>query len=148
MNVAISPNGQRVASGSLGKTVKVWDVATGVEVLTLKGHSDSLTSVAFDAAGKRIVSGCGWFGGTGEVKLWDAVTGQELLTLKGDGNDAQTVIISADGKRIAKTSTSGQVIVWNAANGQEILRIREFGLALAFSADGANIVVRMNRTTR
>ena len=34
------PDGRRVVSASDDKTLKVWDVATGECVATLKGHSD------------------------------------------------------------------------------------------------------------
>ena len=33
------PDGRRVVSGARDKTLKVWDVATGKCVATLKGHS-------------------------------------------------------------------------------------------------------------
>ena len=36
------PDGRRVVSGSDDKTLKVWDVATGECVATLRGHSDSV----------------------------------------------------------------------------------------------------------
>ena len=34
------PDGRRVVSASSDDTLKVWDVATGECVATLKGHSD------------------------------------------------------------------------------------------------------------
>ena len=46
MGVAISPDGRRVVSGSLDKTLKVWDVATGECVATLQGHSDRVRCAA------------------------------------------------------------------------------------------------------
>ncbi|KAK7044890.1 chromatin associated protein [Favolaschia claudopus] len=46
-SVAISPNGARVAAGSLDALVRVWDVRTGTLVRRLKGHGDSVYSVAF-----------------------------------------------------------------------------------------------------
>ncbi|KAJ7443826.1 chromatin associated protein [Mycena latifolia] len=46
-SVAISPSGTRVAAGSLDALVRVWDVRTGALVRRLRGHGDSVYSVAF-----------------------------------------------------------------------------------------------------
>jgi WD40 repeat protein len=75
--VAFSPDGKRLTRGDQNGTVKVWDTATGQEILTLKGHTGHVTSVAFSPDGKRLASG-------GKVvKVWDAATGQETPTPKG-----------------------------------------------------------------
>ena len=57
----------------------MWDADTGQEVLTLKGHTGPVSSVALSPDGQRIVSGSH----DKTVKVWDADTGQETLTLKG-----------------------------------------------------------------
>ena len=77
--MAFSPDGKRLASASTDRTVKVWDAATGQETLTLKGHTDQVTSVAFSPDGQRLASASD----DETVKVWDAATGQEILTLKG-----------------------------------------------------------------
>ena len=69
--MAFSPDGKRIVSGSWDKTVKVWDAARGQEILTLKGHTDLVTSVAFSPDGKRIASGSE----DKTVKVWDASAG-------------------------------------------------------------------------
>ena len=46
-----SPNGSKIASGSGDKTVIIWDAATGDKVSELKGHSGSVTSVAWSPEG-------------------------------------------------------------------------------------------------
>src|SRR5262245_18955741 len=79
LSVAFSPDWNRLATGNDDHTVKLWDAATGQELLTLKGHSDGVYSMAFSPDGKRLATGS-W---DRTVKLWDAATGQELLTLKG-----------------------------------------------------------------
>src|SRR5262249_47406582 len=45
--IAYSPDGKRLASGSRDKTVRVWDAATGKELLSLKGHSGPVSGVAW-----------------------------------------------------------------------------------------------------
>jgi glucose repression regulatory protein TUP1 len=56
-SVAISPNGQLVAAGSLDTVVRIWDVTTAQLVERLRGHKDSVYSVAFTPDGKGLVSG-------------------------------------------------------------------------------------------
>ncbi|MUH00663.1 hypothetical protein F7734_53695 [Scytonema sp. UIC 10036] len=53
--------------GSLDNTIKLWDVATGKELKTLKGHSRSVYSVAWSADGKQLASGSS----DNTVILWD-----------------------------------------------------------------------------
>ena len=38
-------------------TIRVWNVDTGECILTLKGHTDYVTSVVFNHDGTKIVSG-------------------------------------------------------------------------------------------
>jgi WD40 repeat protein len=56
-SVAWSPDGKRLATGSSDKTAKVWDAASGQELLTLRGHDGSVTSVAWSPNGKRLATG-------------------------------------------------------------------------------------------
>ena len=54
--VAFSPDGQRLASASSDKTVKIWDSATGKKLFDLNGHADQVGSVAFSPDGQRLAS--------------------------------------------------------------------------------------------
>ncbi|KAL7904224.1 hypothetical protein GGI35DRAFT_472586 [Trichoderma velutinum] len=51
LSVVFSPNGQRLASGSWDKTVRVWDANSGACLQTLEGHNGSVLSVAFSPDG-------------------------------------------------------------------------------------------------
>ena len=45
--VAFAPDGKTLASGSHDYTVKLWDVATGLERFTLKGHTGVIRTASY-----------------------------------------------------------------------------------------------------
>lgn len=56
--VAISPNGQIVASGGdHDKQIKLWNLNTGELLQSLGGHSRGVTSVVFSPDGQTLISG-------------------------------------------------------------------------------------------
>ena len=150
-SVAFSPDGTRIVTGAPiywlkrsepepnnDYTAKVWDAKSGQELLTLKGHSHNVHSVAFSPDGKRIATGS-----TNGTKVWDAKSGQELLTLKGHSDDVNSVAFSPDGARIVTGGADATAKVWDAKSGQELLTLKGHSdnvNSVAFSPDGTRIV--------
>ena len=139
---SFSPDGKRIVSGSDDDTAKVWDVQTGQETFTLKGHSDSVTSVSFSPDAKRIVSGSG----DKTVKVWDANTGQETRTIKTEHTDGVTSVgFSPDGNRIVSGGVGKTLKVWDVQTGQKTVTLyghSETVTSVSFSPDGKEIFSR------
>ena len=65
--VAFSPDGRRLATSGMGHCVVVWDLESGRESLTFRGHRDQVLSLAFSPEGDRLASGSR----DGTVRIWD-----------------------------------------------------------------------------
>ena len=138
-SVAYSPDGTKIISGSVDKTIKIWDANTGVCLKTLEGHSEYVYSVAYSPDGRRIVSGSN----DKTVKIWDANTGVCLKTLKGHKNFVLSVAFSPDGTKIVSGSRDNTIKIWNANTGQCLKTLKGHSSwvnSVAYSPDGTKIV--------
>src|SRR5262249_55153025 len=126
LGVASSPDGRRLASCGEDKTVRVWEAATGQEVLGLRGHVDMSLCVAFSPDGRRLAS-CGR---DATIRLWDAIplqgdeAHQEVLTLHQDTGEVWGMAVSPDGRRIASAGQAAPglpdapVRIWDVPTGR------------------------------
>ena len=116
LSVAFSPDGQRIVTGSFDQTAKLWEAASGKELLTLKGHSSWVNGVAFSPDGQRIATG----GIDNTARVWETASGRELLTLKGHLRGVVCVSFSPDGQRIVTGSRDRTARVWEAARPEQV----------------------------
>jgi WD40 repeat protein len=65
--LALSPDGRRIATAGSDQAVKLWDAATGQQLIALRGHHEAIRAVAFSPDGRLIASG----DVDGIVKIWD-----------------------------------------------------------------------------
>ena len=131
------PVANRIASAGRDRTVRLWNVATGQETATLKGHTNEVHSVAFSPDGARIAS-ASW---DHTVKFWDAATGETTATLKGHAHHVTCVAFSPDGTRLASAGDQ-TVKLWDAVTGLETATLSghtNLVQGVTFSPDGARL---------
>jgi hypothetical protein len=112
-SIALSPDGHMVLSGGgSDHTLRLWYVATGEELRTMRGHSETVQSVAFSTDGRTVLSG----GFDKTLRLWDLATGKELRTFVGHSESISSIASSADGRAVLSGSLDKTLKLWDLAD--------------------------------
>ncbi|MDB5387682.1 MAG: hypothetical protein JWM11_3328 [Planctomycetaceae bacterium] len=138
LSVAFDPQGRTLATGSVDKTVRNWDVATGKLLRSLGGHKNTVWSVAFDPLGLMLSSG----GGDNAIKLWNNESGTLLGSLIGHEHMVMGVAFDPMGRMLASGSMDTTVKLWDVASGKLLRTLADHDLmvsSVAFDPNGCTI---------
>ncbi|KAF9239102.1 WD40-repeat-containing domain protein [Melanogaster broomeanus] len=137
--VAYFPDGMRVASASSDKSIRIWDVRTGVLVKKV-AESDEVFSLSISSDGKRLVTG-----GFCSITMWDCITWQVMRRVpQGHSNEVWGVAFSPDASLIATAGEHGELFIWNSHTGEHVKTMSGHDPAMevwtvTFSPDGQRI---------
>lgn len=124
--------------GVHGQKAKIWDAATGKEVLSLAGdYTDEITSIcAFSLGNQTYLTAAAGSGFYHSVRLWDPATGEHLSTLKGHTGEVNAVsTFSMGGYSLLASGSGDQTIrIWNPVTGEQVSVLRGTGTILAMCA--------------
>lgn len=162
-DICYAPDGQRVVTAGEDGTARVWDVATGEVLATLKGREDwfsrlpngglafyghphVLHRAVFSPDGKLIVSAGedGW-------RLWNPTTG-EVVAPHGSSEEALNAAFSPDGRRFVTANEDATAQIWDSASHKVLVTVRHTPLIMGefapevldaeFSVDGQRILTK------
>jgi WD40 repeat protein len=108
-HVAFDGSGKRIASGSVDKTIRLWDIRTQRQVALFRGHSARIASVAFDGSNKHIASGSD----DKTVRLWSVGEGREVAVFTAHTEKVTSVAFDGSGKYVASGSADMTVRLWS-----------------------------------
>lgn len=135
LNIAWSPDGSKVASGSVSNRITIWDSQTFDVLKTVGNHPDLINDIAFFPDGKKLVSACV----DKVIRIWDLDSSQVQVELRGHRGFISEVEVSTDGRWVVSGDRNSEVRLWDARTGEFMrswtgsLRERDW---IRFSPDG------------
>lgn len=143
--LAMSGDGERIATCA-GKSVSVWDVASGAREHVFTGHAAPVRSVAFAPDARTCVS----VSGDGKAFTWDAADGRVIATIDGLASDVVDAVFLPGGFEVALAGVDGAIAVFDATSGKrvrDLARLRHAPTRVCLSPDGTRLAVAADTVT-
>ncbi len=107
--IVFSPDGGVLASGHYDGTIRIWDMRTGTEILTIPTGA-VVESLAFSADSRLLASGGSFEDNL--VRIWDAGNGELLRELTGHQAGVVKLLFSPNSQLLVSASYDGMVRLW------------------------------------
>ena len=143
--VAFAADGRTVASASLDRTVRLWNLGARkiAPRASWNGELACVGPVVISPDGKTLAAAEVAHDSTGRIVLWDRTTGRPRATLQGHERGVAALAFAPDGKTLASSSADLTVRLWDVANGtaRSEFATTEAVARLAFSPDGRTMAL-------
>jgi WD40 repeat protein len=99
------------------RSFTVWDTSTGERMMTLDGHSGTITGIDVTPDSRFMASSCCLEDVPGEIIIWDLANGRQVLRLSGYPLALETVAIRHDGAVLASGHENNTLVFWDGRTG-------------------------------
>jgi WD40 repeat protein len=136
-DLAFSPAGNLLATGSFDNTIIVWEMENGEPLHTFAGHTNDIYSIAFNPDGSLLATGSS----DKTIRLWSVKTGQQIISpLQGHRAAVEDIYFSLDGKTMLSYDRDALLMAWNVSTGtyvrDSVVTALGNSLSVAYSPDG------------
>lgn len=129
--VKYSPTGKHIYSAGEDKSIKMWDVSTGIDVNTLYAHEAGVITMDLSEDGKWLVSG----DRNGTIIVWDAITGAVKTKIDSAHiGAANTVKLTKDLTKIISGGEDELIRIWSITGDS-------LGVVTGFSSPIKNLAI-------
>lgn len=105
--VAVSANGQWMATAGADNVIKLWNLGDGQPGKALAGHAAAIHGIAFNADGSRLASASE----DKTVRVWNLSDGTELNKIESPA-PAKAVVFNTDGSKVIVGQADNIIRVW------------------------------------
>ncbi len=109
----ISPDGKRLATGSLDRTASLIELPSGLAVTPPLQHQGDVSCVSFSPNGRKLLT-ASW---DGMVRVWDGRSGRAIGPVLKHAQPVQYAEFSPDGTRIVAACMDHTARIWDAELG-------------------------------
>ena len=126
--LSFAPNGKLLASGGYDGSIRLWNatakqqglrgkIGQYLPTLTLKGHKDDISTLAFSPDGKMLLSGSD----DGTIRAWDTITGRQQFICPGHTSEISELAASEERNALISVhSWKSQLLHWNISVGHHL----------------------------
>jgi WD40 repeat protein len=106
-SIAVSPNGQTIATAGADNAIKLWNAADGAAGKVLAGHAAAVHALAFSADGTKLASASE----DKTIRIWNVADGTEANKIESPA-PAKAVTFNADGAKVIVGQADNIIRVW------------------------------------
>jgi WD40 repeat protein len=107
-NIAFSPDGRFLVSGSRDGTLRLWNVQDGRSIHVFEGHKHDVYGLAISGDSQSLVSA----GKDQTARLWHLQSGRNLKTLRGHTGGIHSLSLSSDDQILASSGQNEMIQLW------------------------------------
>jgi succinate dehydrogenase flavin-adding protein (antitoxin of CptAB toxin-antitoxin module) len=138
-SLSFNSEGTKIVSGGYDQFIKLWDIASGKEIFSVKASAFPIEVLSFTPDDRYIITA----GLENNVKIWDAENGKLVRILKGHTDAVYALTVSSDSRYLATGGNDNIIRIWEIQTGILLYQLKAHtqGIrSLVFSPDGRYLI--------